>query len=265
MAERIERRRTVTRTVSSEGASELKRNMSNIAEEIGRVRDQAQQEAASLEKIRGMLDVGYLNELLETIEEMESRFEEESGNSAALREDADRARDDLAAEQERLAKLWDAYKTQEDELDRLKRDYPLMEEKLFERDRQIDTLRRELARLEPLAKYKSEYEAIVKEHESLIRDLDRANRDMDKMDDKIASLESELSEMRGMSEFKHRVSDLEAELEEERERLAKLYRVYEELEGDKAAVEANVAAWEAWFEKSRSAFEGTCEALSTTP
>jgi chromosome segregation ATPase len=265
MAERIERRRTVTRTVRSEGAAELKRNMSNIADEIGRVRDQAQQEAASLDKIRGMLDVGYLNDLLETIEQMESRFEEESSSNAAMQEDVDSAREELAAEQERLAKLWDAYKTQEDELDRLKRDYPLMEEKLFERDRQIDTLRRELARLEPLAKYKSEYDAIVKEHESLIRDLDRANRDMDKMDDKIASMESELSEMRGMSEFKHRVSDLEGELEEERERLAKLYRVYEELEADKAAVEANVSAWEAWFQKSRSAFEGTREALSTAP
>lgn len=264
MAERYERR-TVTRTTTTQGATELKRNIANIADEIGRVRDQAREEAASLDKIRGMLNMDYLNDLLRTIEELETRIVEIEESSTTFRSDAEDARAELEAEQERLAKLWDAYKTQEDELDRLKRDYPLMEEKLFERDRQIETLRRELARLEPLAKYKSEYEALLKDNEALARNLKNAERDLDKADAHIANLEAELRELRELSQFKHRVSDLEGELEEERERLAKLYRVYEELEADKAAADALVEEWAAWFRKSRSAFEGTCEALGTAP
>ncbi len=131
MAGTIERRRTTRTTRTIRGADEIKSNLSSVAAEISRVRDQARAEVESLEKIRGMLDTGYLENLLGGIEELEERIEELESATLQSREEVSRHQRELEQEQDRLRKLWDAYKTQEDELERLKRDYPLMEEKLF--------------------------------------------------------------------------------------------------------------------------------------
>ena len=70
MARTVESRRTV-RTSRVEGADEIKSNLHNVANEIARVRDQAREEVNALEKIRGMLDTGYLNTLIQSIESLE--------------------------------------------------------------------------------------------------------------------------------------------------------------------------------------------------
>ncbi len=267
MARTIERRRTTTTTrrVSSEGADQLKQNISTIADELTRVRDQARQEVDSLERIRGMLDVGYLNELISNIEALEERMEEIEREALQSRGDAEGLREELEQEQERLAKLWDAYKTQEDELNRVKRDYPLMEEKLFDRERTIDQLRAEISRLEPLSKYKGQFEKLADEVETLEEEIEVREREIEKANRTIRDMEDELGSLREVSNLQPRVDDLERQLEEERERLAKLYRVYEDLESEKKDFEDRIMDWESWFAKNRAAFEAVCKATSTAP
>lgn len=264
MARTVERR-SFKRTVRVEGADEIKKNLSNVANEIGRVRDQARQEVDALEKIRGMLDTGYLDSLIRSIEDLETRIEELEGTTLSAQDEMDRYRADLEQEQERLRKLWDAYKTQEDELDRVKRDYPLMEEKLFERERTIETLRREIARLEPLGKYKNDYEALVKEHRALGAEADRLDAELEKANDTIADLEEDVVRLREVEDNAGRVEELEHLLDEERERLAKLYKVYEELEADKKAIEQDAQVWEAWFTKVRPHMAAMCDAVDSAP
>lgn len=244
--------RTVTRT-SVEGADHIKRNLSNVAEEIARVRDQARGEVDALEKIRGMLDTGYLNDLLATIEQLEVRIEELEDGTGANQSTLNKLERELADEQHRLQKLWDAYKAQEDELERVKRDYPLMEEKLFERERTIEGLRREVSRLEPLAKSKAEADRLSKQNQKLESELSVVERRLQKAQDTAASLQKEVDDLRSLQKDLHRLRGLESDLEEERERLAKLYSVYEDVDAEKRGLEGTLADWEAWYESVRPA------------
>lgn len=265
MPSTIERRRTITRTVSHNGADQMKNNIRNVAEEIARVRDQAREEVSALERIRGMLDTGYLNELLQSVEALETRIEELENDSLLSQESAGKIQEELEAEQDRLQKLWDAYKMQEDELERLKRDYPLMEEKLFDRERQIERLRREVARLEPLSQFKDDYEAAAAENSRLARELDASDSELERTQRTLKSLENEVTELRALEADSHRVRDLENELEEERERLAKLYRVYEDQEAEKGELQERLNEWESWFNRVRPSFEATGQAPSMAP
>jgi len=248
-----------------EGADEIKANLTNVAAEISRVRDQARLEVDALEKIRGMLDTGYLENLLASIEALETRIEELEDNTFQAQTEVDRYQQDLKQEQDRLKKLWDAYKSQEDELDRLKRDYPLMEEKLFERERTVENLRRELERLEPLGRYKKDYEDLVAEHRDLASEADRLDEELEKANDVIADLQDEVVQLREAESHAGRAQELEQLLDEERERLAKLYKVYEELESEKKEAEEALDAWGAWFRKASVHMQGVCGALDSAP
>ena len=248
-----------------EGADEIKANLSNVASEIGRVRDQARLEVDALEKIRGMLDTGYLDTLIRSIEALESRITELEDDTLHAQEDVGRYQRDLEAEQERLKKLWDAYKTQEDELDRVKRDYPLMEEKLFERERAIESLKREITRLEPLSKYKGDYDNLVKEHRAVTGEAQRLDRELEKANDSIKDLEEEVLQLREVESHAGKAQELQSALDDERERLAKLYKVYEDLDAEKKEVEAALSEWQSWFKRARPAMMSVCEAVDSAP
>jgi len=261
-------RRTVTTTTTRRqtvGADALKRNISNVADELAKVRDRAREEVGALEKIRGMLDVGYLTNLLQSVEELEERLETLESEALQANGEADRIRGDLDAEQARLEKLWNAYKSQEDELQRLKRDYPLMEEKLFERERTIETLRRDLGRLEGLEKYKAESERANNENAELQRELSHMDEELKRAAQAIHELEDEAESLRAIAPSKHRVSELEAQIQEERERLAKLYKVYEDLEAEKDESSNKLRAWEEWYRRLAPAFQDVGEAPRTAP
>lgn len=259
-------RTTVTRTTTrTEGREDIKRNIASIAEEIAKVRDRAKEEAQSLERIRGMLDVGYLNDLLRTIETLETRLETVEKEALTSAADVDTLRRDLEAEQARLAKLWDAYKAQEDELGRIKRDFPQLEERLHDRERTIETLRREVARLEPLSRYKTDYETVVRENQALRGEVDHLEAELRRAADTIRSLEHEMTTLREDAASKTRVAELERQLEEERERLAKLYKVYEDLEADSKVAAERVAAWEEWFRSVQSGMRVVGNAVDRSP
>lgn len=131
-----------------------------------------------------------------------------AGETAEL----DAARDALQAESRRLEKLWDAYKAQEDELARSRDEVARLHERLaghddaaLARENQIQALIADVRRLE------TEKAAL----ESSLRDLDALREDLKALD-----------------QWKERVATLEAAYAAERERLAKLYLVYEELEAE---------------------------------
>ncbi len=262
MARTIERRRT-TRTIR--GADEIKSNLTNVAHEIARVRDQARAEVESLEKIRGMLDTGYLENLLLSIEELEERIEELETTTLQSRTEVDRYQTELRQEQERLRKLWDAYKAQEDEIERLKRDYPLMEEKLFERERTIEQFKRDMAKLEQLQGYKEDYDALSKEHIVLEDEMSRMEDELARAQGRIEELEDNVVALQEVERDAGRVKELERSLDEERERLAKLYKVYEDLESEKQELAVRNDEWEDWFRALQPHMKGACRTFEDAP
>lgn len=259
---------TETTTRSSGGKNEA---INEVASEIHSVRDEVEREVEALEKVRGMLDVDYLRRLVDQIESLESRIKGMEAASADGSLSAMSLQENLEQEQERLAKLWDAYKAQEDELQRVRRDYPLMEEKLFERERTIQKLRREMAELKSFAKYKTEYQALLQENNRLqqdVEDMKALKLEKRRMENKVEKAESELERNKAaMREMEReldglrargvdmtRVEELEALLDEEQERLAKLYAVYEDMENDNAdlakknqELQTRLDKWEDWF------------------
>ncbi len=262
MARTIERRRT-TRTIR--GADEIKANLTNVAAEIGRVRDQARAEVESLEKIRGMLDTGYLENLLMSIEELEERIEELETTTLQSRSEVDRYQSELRQEQERLRKLWDAYKAQEDEIERLKRDYPLMEEKLFERERTIEQFKRDMAKMDQLQGYKEDYEALSKEHISLEDEMSRMEDELAHAQGRIEELEDNVVALQEVERDAGRVKELERLLDDERERLAKLYKVYEDLEAEKQELAVRADEWEDWYRALMPHMKGACRTFEDAP
>lgn len=121
-------------------------------------------------------------------------------------------RESLAAESRRLEKLWDAYKAQESELsqalaavERLKEDLAGRDDAMLARENRIQSLERDVRRLEA---EKGALEGTIREVEALREDL------------------------KAIDAYKERVATLEAAYAAERERLAKLYLVYEELEAE---------------------------------
>ena len=265
MAEYETRRVTTTRTVRTEGAHEFRSNLQSIAAEIARVRDQARAEVGALDKIRSMLDADSLSNLLRSVEQLEERIhilETETQNASST---AERLQAELDQERSRLEKLWAAYKAQEDELARVKRDYPLMEEKLFERERTIEALRRDIARLEQLSKYKGQYEDAIADNRRLQKEIEGLDHELQRALDALRSAEREVGELRELQGAPARVAELERLLDEERERLAKLYKVYEDLEADKRQTEETIARWEAWFARIEPSLRTLCSSASDAP
>jgi chromosome segregation ATPase len=256
---------TTTTTRTTEGADAIKRNLSSIASEIEKVREKAREEVNSLERIKGMLDVGYLNDLIRSIEQLEVRLQTLESEAVGAATEVDGLRTELRREQERLAKLWEAYKSQEDELANLRREWPILQERLNERERALESLRREVARLEPLSRYKQEYDAAVRENQTLRVEVESLNRELRRTADQLRDLEAETVRLREDAGSKARLAEMQGHLDAERERLAKLYKVYEEQAAELARSTSRLDKWEAWFQKVEPALTAICRAAADAP
>lgn len=184
--------------MSTESAEAVKANLQQVAEEIARVRDRTKEEVESLDRIRGMLDLKYLNDLLSVIDSLENRVRQMEQGTEALR-----WKNELENEQRRLAKLWDAFKTQEDQLRAIER----------ERD-------------DILAQYRN--------YEKQFADFGGPQ----KLKQRVAELEN--TNKRIGIEHEAAASRLEKYVSlftQEQERLAKLYKVWEDTEARRAALE----------------------------
>lgn len=151
-------------------------------------------------------------------------------------------RTELAREQERLRKLWDAFKSQEDELARL-RAAPA-------------------AAIAPVAGEGRGSEALRREVELLTADLRRAADAQTRLEEENQSLRDQLREHANEA---HRRGTLQADLDEERERLAKLYAVYEEVEAERKTLEGRLKEWDAWFHGAAPHIEELARSIHGAP
>ncbi|MFO1534485.1 MAG: hypothetical protein ABR586_02345 [Thermoplasmatota archaeon] len=160
---------------------------------------------------------------------------------------------ELAREQERLAKLWQAYKLQEDELEQLRRERPVLLDTVAEQDKAISALRREQTDLRDAAAYKEKHEETERRNRVLLIEVESLNREVRATTQALARQEAELGELRSVGATKESVLQLQADLLKEQERLAKLFKVYEEQEQEFKAAQARLAKWESWFSRMEPA------------
>ncbi|HEX2066723.1 MAG TPA: hypothetical protein VHI93_07920 [Candidatus Thermoplasmatota archaeon] len=153
--------------------------------------------------------------------------------TATLLAPANDASAELRREQERLAKLWQAFKAQEDELEHLRKERFLLKEALAEQERAIAGLREEQATLRQAATHKELHEEAERRNRVLLVEVEGLHRDL-----------------RAATE---RTQAAEADLLKEQERLAKLFKVYEEQQQELAAARARLDRWESWFSRMEPA------------
>lgn len=155
---------------------------------------------------------------------------------------------ELAREQERLRKLWDAFKSQEDELARLRAAPPAA-----------------APAPTPVAALPSEgrgNEALRREVELLTADLRRAAEAQTRLEEENQVLRDQA---RSHAEVARKGTSLESELAEERERLAKLYAVYEEVEAERKTLEGRLKEWDAWFHGAAPHIEELARSIHGAP
>ena len=151
-------------------------------------------------------------------------------------------RAELEREQERLRKLWDAFKSQEDELSRLRATGPAPGTLSALDGRGSEALRREV--------------------DLLTADLRRAADGQKRLEDENQVLRENA---KAHAEVARRVGTLEGELAEERERLAKLYAVYEEVDAERQRLEARLKEWDAWFHGAAPHIEELARSIHGAP
>ena len=134
----------------------------------------------------------------------------------------------LTKDQERLAKLWDAYEIQEKELEFAMKKIATIESKISESERINGVLKK------------------------AVEDRDKEIRNFEL---KIISLEEE------KSKYQPQLDELNRLFTEEKERYAKLFTITEELEEDLAKTKKEVEVKDAWFEKNVGMLENLRESI----
>lgn len=167
-----------------------------------------------------------------------TQFEVQASNP----NDIESLRTELAREQERLRKLWDAFKSQEDELSRLKSTSTLSSTAATADAGTVNSLRREV--------------------ELLSGDLRRAGEQQRRLEEENVGLREQA---KTTDEIARRAASIQSDLEQERERLAKLYVVYEEVEAERARLEQHIKEWDAWYHGVSPHLAEICRSIGGAP
>jgi len=131
-------------------------------------------------------------------------------------------------EQERLAKLWDAYEALEKDFTQSNEEILKLKEKLKGTEEELGTLKEVL----------------------------------DKRDEEIRNLDVKLTKMKNIQNtYEPKIEKLEESLEKEREKLAKLFEISEEMEQELDISRQGIAARDNWFMHNVEVFDRLCKSI----
>jgi chromosome segregation protein len=229
-------------TVSSaRSAEELRERLQAVSQELHKTQREIQQDAASLERLRQMLDLGYWNELVGIVNELENRVREANEMAAQADTLSGETRRKLEEEQRRLEKLWDAFKMQERELRAAEEKATRLERDLADKDAG-----------------KARLEADLEDKEADVRRTSEENAELLA---KVEELERRLGQLKDLEELRSQAEDYRAKYESERDRLAKLFALFEESEAERERLQREVEAADQWFDENREALDKMSKSL----
>ncbi len=253
--------------------------------EIESLMEGSSREVEELKRLREMVDIGYLDRIASAIDSMEKEMNSAKEESISMARKADEYRGELEKERERLEKLWDAYKKQEEELLGEGKKIEELEEKIGDYEEGKEELEREMedfrkikldrGRLEELErnaiKWEEELDQMRDELEERKRERTKLEKEIEKLreyvpyKDRAGELErkvKELEPLRELAGYKEKYEEMEKKYGEERERLAKLYRIYEDINTKFKEARKKIMGWESWFERNREYVKRAEEAVS---
>ena len=240
--------------------------------ELGSVKSSFSKGMEDLAKIQSMLSFEGLNKMDSMMRSFEDRLAEAERRRDEATEGARRYSMELEKEKERLIKLWDAYKNQEESLASQEKRVAELEERIrdteqmhmqFERDAtvRIQTLTQKLderamavQQMDDMKQQVMRFDAIRTQLES---NVDKMHSELSTKDEVIRGLERQIEELRGFeqfAEFKPKFEAVSMEYEKEKERLTKLFRLYEETESENKQLKEELHGWQSWFSSNKELF-----------
>lgn len=221
-----------------------------------------------LSRIQGVLSKEGVNNIAQMISEYENKIMESERRKEEALQGAHQFSEELDKEKERLVKLWDAYKNQEEELankekklaefeDRI-RDVEQSREKFQQdADLRISTLTQKLAdkemEISQMVEFKQKATDLEQTTNHLQSEVQTLRQNVQEKEDTIQCLNQRVDELKKLEEtagFKAKFEDLTVEFEKEKERLTKLFRLYEETESENKKLKEEVAEWKRWADKN---------------
>lgn len=251
----------------------LEERLRQAADEIDNLTNSFNKTTENLSRIKNMLDVDALREITSTIQKFEGQLSEIEKQREEAYQGARKYSEELEKEKERLIKLWDAYKKQEEELSSAEGKLQEYEERMHtaEQEKQevqqdyvarIDTLKQKLDEHKDAAAKLDEYQQRVNEFTTYRNTMEKENQNLKQeisgQKQTINSLKNSLEEYKKYekyAEYKDKYNDLNKAYEKEKDRLTKLYHLYEETEHEVTQLRNQNAKWEQWFNSNKEIFD----------
>ena len=245
--------------------------------EIDTIKNSFEKNTNDLLKIKNMLDVDNIGDISDIIEKFEGQIIEAERKKEEAFQGAKKYSEELEKEKERLIKLWDAYKNQEEELSKTERKLKEFEGKAnnaettlkqLENDYnvRIETIMQKLRESEEKSNQFNEYKQKVDEFYTIQNKLEEENTtlktDISNKENKINSLEEQINNYKEQGEYKDKFTELSSQYEKEKERLTKLYKLYEETESECDRLKKETKGWQSWYDSNKEIFN---KLFSTTP
>jgi len=246
--------------------------LNQASTEIDTIKSSFSKNMEDLAKIQGMLGQDGVDNISTMIQDFEDRLSESERRREEAAEGTQRYSEELEKEKERLVKLWDAYKNQEEELANQEKKATEVEDKLreveesrrqFEEDAntRIATLiqksedrEQDMQQLEELRQKTIDFESIKNQMDGEVNSL---KTDISAKEETINLLNAKIDELKKFeedAEFKTKFEEVSAEFEKEKDRLTKLFRLYEETEAENRTLNEEVKEWKNWFDSNEAVF-----------
>ena len=246
--------------------------LNQASTEIDSIKSSFSKGMDDLAKIQGMLSQEGVDNISTMIQDFEGRLSESERRRNEATEGAQRYSEELEKEKERLVKLWDAYKNQEEELANQEKKTTGLEDKLreiedsrgqFEEDanariatltQKLEEREQDLQQLEELRQNVMEFDSIKGQLEG---EMDSFKADISAKEETINLLNAKIDELKKFeesAEFETKFEEISVEFEKEKDRLTKLFRLYEETEAENRKLKDEVKEWKNWFDSNEAVF-----------
>ena len=270
-----------TQTEDKMDAHTFIERLQKASTEINTIKSSFSKGMDDLAKIQTMISMDGVHSLNTMIANFEDRIMEAERKRLEAAEGARKFGEELEKEKERLMKLWDAYKNQEEELSNQEKRAQQLEDnvrdietskKQLEGDltNSITTLNKKLEEKEQKLIQLEQLEQRTKDFETIRTDLEnnvnQLTCDVTNKNETIKTLEAQVEELqkfKQFEEFKHKFDEISVEYEKEKDRLTKLFRLYEETEAENQHLKKEVSKWETWFNQNEDLFNKLFSSVDT--
>lgn len=244
----------------------LEQRLRQAVDEIDNIKLSFTKNTEELSRIKTMLDVEALKEITSTIRKYEELLMEAQKQREEAYQGAKKYSDELEKEKERLIKLWDAYKHQEEELSKTESKLQEYQERVnkLENERQeltnqINSLQQQLNEYTQQINQLNQYRQQIEEFDTIKQKLEEENNFLQHMlrerDNQIQVLQQEVDKLKQLENQIGKYNQLAKEYEKEKERLTKLYHLYEETEKECNRLREEMKHWENWYATNKEIFD----------